>query len=93
MAKYIMFVLLTACSALAFSFNDPIPTNKIDIQVLRTNESITIDGKLDEQIWHRPGYEGLVQCDPDEYKLPTQKSAVWFDGLPATPATIARSKR
>ena len=47
------------------------------VVAVRTNSKIIIDGKLNEQIWQRPGSVGLEQADPDQGQAPTQKSEFW----------------
>ncbi|RPI04595.1 MAG: hypothetical protein EHM64_09450 [Ignavibacteriae bacterium] len=48
------------------------------ITVVRTAESVKIDGVLSEQIWQRPGFTGISQADPDQGEPCTQKSEIWF---------------
>ena len=38
------------------------------VVAVRTNSKIIIDGKLNEQIWQRPGSVGLEQADPDSFQ-------------------------
>jgi hypothetical protein len=53
--------------------------DKIDVPeiiAVRADEKITVDGKLNEAIWLREGYDKLVQRDPIEGADPTQKTFV-----------------
>ena len=47
-----------------------------EIQAVRAEEKIVIDGRLDEVVWRREGYSDLVQRDPDEGAEPTEKTSV-----------------
>ena len=47
------------------------------VQAIRTDEPITIDGVLDEQIWQKEGYSDFVQSDPTDGAPPTEKTEVW----------------
>ena len=65
--------------ALQVSVSENKPAEGQSISAERTHESITIDGILSEAVWQRPGFGGLIQQDPDQYALPSQRSEVWFN--------------
>ncbi|MGE5432968.1 MAG: DUF5916 domain-containing protein [Syntrophomonadaceae bacterium] len=50
--------------------------NQID--AVRINEKITIDAILSESVWQNPGCTQLIQQEPAQGALPTQKSEVWL---------------
>ena len=50
----------------------------LKITAVRSSESIVIDGKIDEEIWQRPGNTNLIQQDPDQGVKPSQHSEFWF---------------
>ena len=52
--------------------------DKPHIEAFRSETSISIDGKLEEQVWQRPGYTKLIQRDPDEGAEPTQETEVFL---------------
>jgi len=52
-------------------------TEQKTVQALRAEESITIDGVLDEQAWQGKGYSDFIQSDPTDGALPTEKTEVW----------------
>lgn len=47
-----------------------------EIQAIRTEGVIRIDGQLNESVWQREGYTRLVQRDPIEGEDPTEKTDV-----------------
>ncbi len=47
-----------------------------EIQTIRTEESIQIDGQLNEPVWQREGYTQLIQRDPIEGETPTEKTDI-----------------
>jgi hypothetical protein len=59
--------------------------NVPEIRAARAGETITVDGKLQENVWQREGYTALIQRDPDEGALPTERTEVFLayndDGL------------
>ena len=48
-----------------------------EIKAHRTDEHIVIDGKLNENIWKRPGNTNLIQQDPEQGVYPTQHTEFW----------------
>ena len=48
-----------------------------EIKAQRTEEHIVIDGKLNENIWKRPGNTNLIQQDPEQGVYPTQRTEFW----------------
>jgi len=47
------------------------------IRAVRTEDRITVDGKLDEKIWQRSGFTNLIQQDPEQGLNPSQNSEFW----------------
>jgi hypothetical protein len=47
------------------------------ITAVRLNEKIIIDGILSEEIWNRPGFTELLQQEPHQGEIPSQRSEVW----------------
>ena len=75
------FVLLSS-SILIISLSNlaetiPTPEQKI-VQAVRITEPITIDGVLDEKVWHEKGYSDFIQSDPTDGAAPTEKTEVWI---------------
>ena len=48
-----------------------------EVKAERTEEHIVIDGKLNENIWKRPGNTNLIQQDPEQGVYPTQRTEFW----------------
>lgn len=48
------------------------------ITATKTNKKLNIDGQLIEAIWQRPGFSNLIQLDPIEGALPTEKTEVFL---------------
>jgi hypothetical protein len=44
---------------------------------IRTDERIVIDGILEENTWQRPGFNNLIQQDPNQGVKPSQPSELW----------------
>jgi hypothetical protein len=59
-------------------YSETISTKEINIQTVRTNEPMHTDGDLTEAVWQRPGFKGLLQDEPDQFRAPSQQSEVWF---------------
>ncbi|HLP16999.1 MAG TPA: DUF5916 domain-containing protein [Bacteroidota bacterium] len=74
------FRLITAACFILIhmAYSQTPPTAGISIPAIRITESITIDGVLSEQAWHRNGFTGLTQQEPNEYAAPSYRSEVWF---------------
>lgn len=53
------------------------PQEQKVVQALRLNESIEIDGVLEEMIWQGGGYSDFTQSDPIDGAQPTEKTTVW----------------
>ncbi len=49
-----------------------------EVQAVRTNESMAIDGKLKESVWQTEGYSQFTQSDPYDGEKPTEKTTVWI---------------
>ncbi|MDH4218056.1 MAG: carbohydrate binding family 9 domain-containing protein [Candidatus Aminicenantes bacterium] len=48
------------------------------VQAIRANNSITIDGVLDEDVWKQKGYSDFIMSDPTDGAQPTEKTEVWI---------------
>jgi hypothetical protein len=53
------------------------PTEK-RVEAIRADNPITIDGKLTESIWKRPGFDVFLQRIPDEGQPSTQRTETWI---------------
>lgn len=58
-------------------FPDPGITIYKNIEAVRTNERITIDGVLSESVWKRVGFSELLQNEPKQGAEPSFKSEAW----------------
>lgn len=77
MKSYLILYLILFFSISIFSQSiNPVFIKSVPI--VKTNESITIDAKLDEKTWLRPGFTGMVQQDPVQGVEPTQHSEMWI---------------
>ncbi len=47
------------------------------VRAIRTNNSIAIDGVLDEDVWKQKGWSDFVMSDPTDGAQPTEKTEVW----------------
>jgi len=72
-ASLSLILLLYFSSALLANDGSNSPS---EINAVRAEEEIIIDGHLDETIWQREGYTHLVQRDPIEGAEPTEKTEV-----------------
>ena len=48
------------------------------VRAVRVQESIAIDGQLDEQVWQTEGYSHFTQTNPNDGAEPTEKTTVWI---------------
>jgi len=71
---YLLYLLLFLLQQIVISTENP--SNK-SITAVRSEERIVIDGLLKESIWQRPGFNNLIQQDPDQGVAPSQPSEVW----------------
>src|SRR5512140_107819 len=69
----LLFVLLAPSV-----FPQTAATEQMTIGAVRSSEPIKIDGILSDAAWQRPGFTGIIQAEPDEGALPTEKSELWF---------------
>lgn len=77
--KYLLlFCLITAAVVYANNYPTLKDNSNSQISAIRLNERIKIDGKLTEKVWQRPGFNTLIQQDPQQGVRPTQKSEFWF---------------
>ena len=68
-----ILLIQSAFSILHADFN-----HTLQIEAIRADEAIAVDGKLDEAAWAREGYTRLIQRDPLEGEEPTERTAVLF---------------
>jgi hypothetical protein len=54
-----------------------VPVSQHSVLAVRTTEHISIDGRLNEKTWHRPGFTGFQQQEPFEAAPPSQRSEIW----------------
>ncbi|MFC1483979.1 DUF5916 domain-containing protein [Candidatus Neomarinimicrobiota bacterium] len=48
----------------------------LQVEAMRAEDAIAVDGKLDEAAWAREGYSRLIQRDPLEGEEPTERTSV-----------------
>ncbi len=48
------------------------------LNAVRTKEPITVDGRLLESVWQRPGASGFIQREPLEGQPASEQTEVWF---------------
>ena len=70
-------LLLELISPSATALAD-LPSENKQIVAIRVNESLTVDGILNETIWQRKGNRDFTQRDPNEGQAPTESTKVWF---------------
>ena len=70
----LLYLLLFSMQQIIISTENPSTKN---ITAIRAKERIVIDGLLKESIWQRPGFNRLLQQDPDQGCKPSQKSEFW----------------
>jgi hypothetical protein len=82
MRKYVAMLFFLALPALAFAADKPpkqekkAPEQKT-VQAVRTDESVKIDGILNENVWKGTGYSDFVQSEPVDGGQPTEETKVW----------------
>jgi len=76
--RYIIGILVIIKTAIAFAAVPEIEPLKIDcVKAVRAAEKITIDGLLDENVWHITHcVSDFVQREPVEFSNPTEKTEV-----------------
>ena len=60
-------------SALYDDASSPTP-----IRAVRIDEPVTINGRLEESVWHLPGYSGFRQSEPQDGDPASEKTVVWI---------------
>lgn len=63
----VLFLLLVMAALLSAS----------NITAVKTNESISVDGILSEQIWQRAGFTNFKQREPNQGEAGSERSEVW----------------
>jgi hypothetical protein len=79
LAGAIALAMTTASGAIAAAdrTQTPAPAEKV-VHAVRTNEPITLDGRLDESVWKTaPRATGFTQNDPQDGAPPTEQTDVW----------------
>ena len=76
--KYSLLLCLLISAAVYAYYPTLKDNSNARIQAVRLNEKITIDGKLTEKVWHRAGFNTLIQQDPVQGVIPSQHSEFWF---------------
>ncbi|MBN2409409.1 MAG: carbohydrate binding family 9 domain-containing protein, partial [Candidatus Aminicenantes bacterium] len=56
----------------------PVPNGQKVVLAVRTEEPVSIDGRLEEKTWNRPAAEGFTQNDPRDGAPATEKTRVWI---------------
>ncbi len=75
MKKFLLFLILPA--AVFGSYPSVDENSKTKIIAARVNDKIVIDGNLTEEVWQRPGFNKLIQQDPEQGIRPSQNSEFW----------------
>ena len=75
--KSFILLLLLPITATFGNYPTVEDNSKTKIAALRSNDRIVIDGKLNEKIWQRPGFNKLIQQDPQQGIKPSQNSEFW----------------
>ncbi|MBD3413364.1 MAG: hypothetical protein GF421_02910 [Candidatus Aminicenantes bacterium] len=75
----IVLILCLACVSNALDFDT---FKKREIQALRIQSQITVDGHLNEVPWQSQGFTGFIQSEPLDGEPATEKTEVWvgYDG-------------
>jgi len=74
------FILMMLPILLAAQNKNKAPSNPPEqklVKAVRTEESIVIDGRLDEKTWQTPSSNGFTQNDPKDGEPATEKTDVW----------------
>ena len=81
MKKVLLFVIaLMLPLALAAGDKNKTPSNPPDQRVVtavRTDEPVTIDGRLDEKVWQTQSSSGFIQSDPQDGEPSTEETDIW----------------
>ncbi len=78
MKRLLLFCLLAASAAYANNYPALIDNSNSKISAVRLNETIKVDGRLTEKVWQGPGFNTLIQADPQEGLRPSQKTEFWL---------------
>ncbi len=75
--KTVTVFLLFSATILSVASSKTKPTSTLQVQALRLNETITVDGILAEAVWQNgSGISQFKQRDPNENAEPTEKTVV-----------------
>lgn len=77
MKKYILCFVLSAATAYG-AYPTVDENSRAHITAVRSNENITIDGRLTESVWQGEGFNKLIEVDPVQGVRPTQQSEFWI---------------
>jgi hypothetical protein len=75
--KKLLFFCILSVTAVQASYTSLDENSNTQIIAVRLNEKIIVDGKLNEDIWQRSGFNKLIQQDPVQGVRPTQRSEFW----------------
>ena len=76
MKRFLLFLILPITASFG-KYPSVEENSKAKIIAVRSNDKIIIDGKLTEKIWQRPGFNKLIQQDPEQGVKPTMNSEFW----------------
>jgi len=71
-------ILPLALTAAEKGTNKTYPADQKVVQAVRLQDAVTIDGRLEESAWKRPGTNGFTQNDPQDGQPSTEKTDVWI---------------
>jgi hypothetical protein len=72
-----MAILFLMCLPLLIGAKVSKPQEQKTVKAIQVNQSIVLDGILNEKIWQQEGYSDFVQSDPHDGAQPTEKTEVW----------------
>ena len=75
MRKFLLFLVLPLTAYGSYPSVDE--NSKAKILAVRVTDKIVIDGNLTEKVWQRPGFNKLIQQDPEQGIKPSQNSEFW----------------
>jgi hypothetical protein len=72
-----MAILFLMCLPLWIGAKVPKPQEQKTVKAVQADQSITVDGILNEKIWQQEGSSDFLQSDPHDGAQPTEKTEVW----------------
>ncbi len=73
-----LFLIVLACASLAGADGAAGPAGERTVQAQRLAAKVKVDGRLDEEDWHREAISGFTQTDPDEGRPCSERTEVWL---------------